>query len=184
MSRLDEHEKQLFQQIKEYAQRKRVSATTLARWQAWQDEDKAALLSLLQDLQCGENHLKGLLDWLEEIALRDTCSIVDILGRRELQKIQTMSGSRNDKLKAAKKTLRKIRYPRLTQLEENTCQAVKALDLGRAVQVSLPPDFEGDEITVSLKAKNVQELGDRLVQLQQRIEDGGFQRVFEALDEV
>ena len=184
MSILDEQEKTLAQQIEEYAQRKRVSATTLARWQAWQEEDQGTLFALLQDLQCGENHLKDLLDWLEEIALRDGCRITDVLGRSELRRIQTMPGSRNDKLKAAKTTLRKIRYPRLTQLEENARQAVKALDLGQVVQISFPADFEGDEITLTLTARNVQELRERLSQLQHRVEDGGFQRVFDTLDEV
>ena len=80
--------------------------------------------------------------------------------------------------------LRKIRYPRLTRLEENVRQAVKALDLGRTVQVSFPSDFEGDEVTLTLTVRNVHELRDALAQLQQRLSDGRFQRVFDALDEV
>ena len=171
-------------QIAAYAQRKRLSGTTLARWQAWPGTDRAALLFLLQDLQCGENHLKDLLDWLEEIAARDEQTIADILERRELRRARATPGSRNDKLKAVKTALRKIRYPRLTRLEENVRQAVKALDLGRAGQVSFPPDFEGDEVTVTLTARDVHALQDGLSQLQQRLDDGRFQRVFDALDEV
>ena len=184
MATLHEQEKQLAQQIAAYAQRKRLSLTTLARWQAWQAADQAALFSLLQDLQCSENHLKDLLDWLEEIAVRDGEAIADILEQRALRRARTTPGSRNDKLKAVKAVLRKRRYPRLTRLEENIRQAVKALDLGRPVQVSFPPDLEGDEVTVTLTARNVHELQDRLSQLQQRLKDGRWQRVFDALDEV
>ncbi len=184
MSTPDEQKQQHAQQLAAYAQRKRLSATTLARWQAWQDADRAALFSLLQDLQCSENHLKDLLDWLEEIALRDGEAIADILEQKTLRRARATRGSRNDRLKAIKAVLRKRRYPRLTRLEENTRQAVKALDLGRPVQISFPPDFEGDEVTVTLTARNVQELQDRLAQLQQRLTDGRFQRVFDALDEV
>lgn len=180
----DEHQQQQAQPVAAYARRKHLSAPTLARWQAWQAADQAALLSLLQELQCGENHLKDLLDWLEEIAGRDGDAIADILEHRALRRARTTQGSRNDKLKAVKAVLRKIRYPRLTQLEENARHAVKALDLGRAVQLSFPPDFEGDEVTVTLTARNVQELQDCLSQLQQRLDDGRLQRVFDALDEV
>ena len=172
------------QQIAAYAQRKRLSSTTLARWQAWPAADQAALLSLLQDLQCGENHLKDVLDWFEEIAARDEQTVADILERRELRSARTAPGSRRDKLKAVKTVLRKIRYPRLTRLEENVRQTVRALDLGRAGQVSFPPDFEGDEVTLTLTVRNVHELRDVLSQLQQRLDDGRFQHVFDALDEV
>ena len=182
MAKQDEQEHA--RRIAAYAQRKRLSGTTLARWQAWPATDQAALFSLLQDLQCGENHLKDLLDWLEEIAARDEQSVTDILERRELRSARTTPGSRHDKLKAVKTMLRKIRYPRLTRLEENVRQAVKALDLGRVGQVSFPPDFEGDEVTLTLTVRNVHELRDVLSQLQQRLEDSRFQRVFEALDEV
>ena len=171
-------------QIAAYARRKRLSDTTLARWQAWPATDRAALFSLLQDLQCGENHLKDLLDWFEEIAARDERTVADILEQRELRSARATPGSRHDKLKAVKTALRKLRYPHLTRLEENVRQAVKALDLGRTGQLSFPPDFEGDEITVTLTVRNVHELRDGLSRLQQRLDDGRFQRVFDALDEV
>ena len=182
MATRDEQEQT--RQIAAYAQRKRVSGTTRARWQAWPATDQAALFALLQDLQCGENHLKDLLDWLEEIAARDEQTVADILERRELRSARATPGSRYAKLKAVKNGLRKIRYPRLTRLEENVRQAVKALDLARTGQISFPPNFEGDEVTVTLTARNVHELRDGLSRLQQRLDDGRFQRVFDALDEV
>ena len=182
MAKQDEQEQT--RRIAAYAQRKRLSDTTLARWQAWPATDQAALFSLLQDLQCGENHLKDLLDWFEEIAARDEQPIADILERRELRSARATPGSRHDKLKAVKTRLRKLRYPHLTRLEENVRQAVKALDLGRTGQLSFPSDFEGDEVTLTLTVRNVHELRDALAQLQQRLDDGRFQRLFDTLDEV
>ena len=182
MAKQDEQEQT--RQIAAYAQRKRLSDTTLARWQAWPATDQAALFSLLQDLQCGENHLKDFLDWFEEIAARDEQPIADILERRELRSARATPGSRHDKLKAVKTKLRKLRYPHLTRLEENVRQAVKALDLGRTGQLSFPSDFEGDEVTLILTVRNVHELRDALSQLQQRLDDGRFQRMFDTLDEV
>ncbi len=182
MAKQDEREQT--RRIAAYAQRKRLSDTTLARWQAWPATDQSALFSLLQDLQCGENHLKDLLDWFEEIAARDEQPIADILERRELRSARATPGSRHDKLKAVKTKLRKLRYPHLTRLEENVRQAVKALDLGRTGQLSFPSDFEGDEVTLILTVRNIHELRDALSRLQQRLDDGRFQRMFDTLDEV
>ena len=171
-------------QLAAYARRKRLNATTLRRWQAWPTEDQAALLTCAQELQLGENHLKDFLDWLEEIALRDETAIQAVLEQSAILNALAAQGSRNDKLKAVKTALRKMRYPRLTQLETSARDALKALDLGRSVQISFPPAFEGDEITVTFHARNTPELQERLSRLQQRVDDGGFQRMFDVLDEV
>lgn len=170
--------------VADYARGKRLSAATLARWQAWPSDDRAALLSLVQDLRCGENHVKDLLDWLTEIAQRDACSIADVLAADAPRRAATQPGSRTDRLKAVKAALRKRRFPLLTRLEENTRHAVRALDLGRSVRISFPESFEGDEVTINLTARSVDELRAHCDRLQQRLADGGFARVFAALDNI
>jgi hypothetical protein len=167
-----------------YAQTKRLSPQILARWQNWSEEDQAALLAVTQELQLGENHLRDFVDWLEEILAREGGTIQEILSRDEIRQPLEAKLSRNDKLKAVKDTLRRIRYPRLSRLEAELRAAVKALDLGNRIQVSFPPSLEGEEIRVELKAGNLQELTDNLHRLQQRVEDGSLQRLFALFDEV
>jgi hypothetical protein len=174
----------LAEQVAAYAQEKHLHAQTLARWQAWREDDQAAFLALAQDLQLGENHLRDFLDWLEEIAVRDGGTIRDLLARPEVRRPLDAKLARNDKLKAVKDALRKVRYPRLSRLEEDLRAAVKALDLGGRVRVSFPPAYEGDEVTVEIKARNVKELGDSLARLRQRLDEGTFQQVFDLLDQV
>ena len=171
------------EQIATYARHKHLSAQTLARWQAWTEEDQTALLSLAEELQLGENHSRDFLDWLEEIVLRDGGAIHSLLARPELRRPLDAKLSRNDKLKAVKDALRKLRYPRLSRLEDDLHTAVKALDLGGRVRISFPPAFEGDEVTVEIKARNVKELGESVTRLRQRIDDGALQRVFDLLDQ-
>lgn len=172
------------EQIATYAQEKRLSLQTLSRWKAWGEEDQAALLVVAQKLQLGENHLRDFLDWLEEITARDGGTVRELLARTDIHQPLQSTLSRNDKLKAVKAALRKIRYPRLSRLEEDLRVAVKALDLGNRIQVSFPPTLEGEEITVELKARNLQELTDNLRRVQRRIEDGAWQRLFTLFDEV
>ena len=170
--------------IAAYAEVKRLSPQTLARWKAWSEEDQGALLAVARELQLGENQLRDFLDWLEEITARGGGAARDLLTRGEVQSPLRGKLSRNDKLKAVKEALRKIRYPRLSRLEEALRAAGKALDLGGRIQVSFPPSLEGEEITVELKARNVQELADHLQRLQQRVEDGSLRRLFALFDEV
>lgn len=167
-----------------YAQQKHLNPQTLGRWQAWTEPDHKALWEFVQELQLGENHLHDFLDWCEEIALRDGRTIADLLSKPELRHPLDAKLGRNDKLKAVKDALRKLRYPRLSRLEEDLRAAVKALDLGRQVQVSFPPSLEGDDITIEIKARNVKELSDNLARLGQRVDDGMMQRLFELLDRV
>ena len=175
---------QLNEQIATYAHEKRLSPQTLARWSAWSEEDQAAFLVVVQVLQLGENHLRDFLDWLEEITARDGGVVRELLTRTDIHQPLQSKLSRNDKLKAVKEAVRRIRYPRFSRLEEDVRAAVKALDLGNRIQVSFPPTLEGEEITVELKACNPQELTDNLRRLQQRVDDGSLLRLFALFDEV
>ena len=172
----------LTERVLAYAQLKRLSPQTLARWQAWVEPDQAALFELVYELQLGENHLRDFLDWCEECVARDGGAIAELLARPAIRQPLTAKLGRNDKLKAVKEALRKIRYPRLSRLEEDLRTATKALDLGGRVRVSFPPSLEGDEVTVEIKARNVKELHESLERLQQRLGDGGMQSLFDLLD--
>ena len=172
------------EQVAAYAQLKRLNPQTLARWQAWTEADQAALWEIVNELQLGDNHLRDFLEWCEEIALRDGGIITELLARPEIRQPLTAKLGRNDKLKAVKDALRKIRYPQLSRLQEDLRTAIKALDLGGRVRVSLPPSLEGNEITVEIKAKNEKELRDSLQRLQQRLDNGAIQRLFEQFDQV
>jgi len=167
-----------------YAREKHLSTPTLQRWQSWSEEDQAALLPIARELQLNENQLRDFLDWLEEIVARDGVTIRGVLGRPELQHPLETKLSRNDKLKAVKDALRKLRYPRLSQLEDDLRAAIKALDLGNRVRVSFPAALEGNEITIEIKARTSEEVRDTVLQLQQKLEDGSLQRVFDLLDEI
>ena len=171
-------------QLAEYAQQKHLSPQTLSRWQGWTEEDQVAFLSLVQDLQIGENHVRDFLDWCEECVLRDGGTIVELLARSEIHQPLMLKLGRNDKLKAVKDALRKIRYPHLSRLEDDLRAAIKALDLGGRVQISFPPSLEGDEMTVTIKARNAKELQDSVERLHERLGDGAIQRLFSLLDQV
>ena len=166
-----------------YAEQKRLSQPTRARWQAWAESDQHALLSLAHALQLGENHVRDFLDWLEEIVLRDGGSIAAVLQRPEMRRPLQLKQSRNDRLKAVKEALRKLRFPRIARLEHELQAGVKALKLGRQVRIAFPPAFEGDEVTLEVRVKSAEDLDAVLSRIRQRLTDGSFQHLFDLLDE-
>lgn len=166
-----------------YAEQKRLSQATLARWQAWQATDRQALLTVAQELRLGENHLRDFLDWLEEIVLRDGGSIAAVLQQPAVRRALKLGRSRNDKLKAVKDALRRLRYPEIARLEHELRACVKALALGPQVRVAFPPAFEGDEVTLEVRVKSAKDLDAVVSRIRQRLTDGTFQRLFDLLDE-
>jgi hypothetical protein len=60
---------------------------------------------------------------------------------------------------------------------------VRDLALGAGVAVRLPPGLDGDEVIVELRARRVDELRGASERLQAAVNGGGFDRVFDILDE-
>ncbi len=167
-----------------YASRKRLSERTRSRLLTLSEKDGLALFLFIKDLGCGENHTKDLLDWVEEIATRDECRFEDVLTGKTVSAARTVRGTRSDRLKAVKLALRKIRYPRLSRLEEDAKATIRALDLPRAIKVSFPEHFEGNGVTLTLKADNTADLEELVAQLQKLVAEGSFDPVFEVADDL
>src|SRR5688572_33062106 len=75
--------------IRDYANSKGFHRQTLDRWLGWQPSDQDALQEIAVGLKVSENHLRDLMDWLEEIALRDDSNISVILKRPAIDSIKT-----------------------------------------------------------------------------------------------
>ena len=102
--------------FRNFAASKGFHAQTLSRWLSWQAADRTALAKLVLDLKIGENHLRDLMDWSEEIALRDGIAIAAIIASKAIDDIATDPRlGRADKVKRIKESLRRLRFPRLAR---------------------------------------------------------------------
>jgi hypothetical protein len=146
--------------IRDYAKAKSFHWQTLDRWLAWQPEDQAALARIALPLKVGENHLRDMMDWLEEISLRDNAKIHQILTRPAICAIETGPRlGRADKLKRIKEQLRGWRFPRLAKMEESIRAKIQALKLPAEIHLSVPPGLEGGRLQVEFSAGSVAEFG-------------------------
>jgi hypothetical protein len=169
----------IHQQIEAYCRLKGFHPQTRSRWLAFRVDDREALLGLAQELKLGENHFKGLLDWLEEIALRDGTGIAAVLSREELSRIATDPRlGRNDKLKRIKDELRRLRFPRLARIEEEIQRRVRGMNLDPRVRLMVPAGLEGGTVTVEMRAGSSDELQRLSAELARAVEGDEMKAIF------
>jgi hypothetical protein len=146
-------------QIHQYAKGKGFHPQTLKRWLAWDEPAGDALFRLAIGLKVGENHLRDLMDWLEEIALRDQSTIEEILASKPITDIESDPRlGRADKLKRVKEEFRRLRFPRLAQIESSIRVRIQELKLHPEIRLTVPPGLEGGRLRVELTASTPQEL--------------------------
>ena len=152
--------------IRDYAKTRGFHRRTLDRWLGWQPADQDALEEIAVSLKVSENHLRDMMDWLEEISLRDDSNISAILKRPAIYSIKTDPRlGRADKLKRIKEHLRRWRFPRLAAIEESLRAQIRALKLPADIELSVPPGLEGGRVHVTFSAgsqREFEELTDRL----------------------
>jgi len=131
----------------------------LARWLAWDQPDRDALYRLAFALKIGENHLRDLMDWLEEISLRDGLQVRQILGNGAVSDVESDPRlGRADKLKRIKDQIRRRRFPRLAQTEDSIRARVQELKLQPEIRLTVPPGLEGGRLRVEFDASSQDEL--------------------------
>ena len=168
--------------IRAYAKGKGFHAQTLDRWLGWEPADQDALEELAVSLKISENHLRDIMDWLEEIALRDHSKIHEILTRDALFSIKTDPRlGRADKLKRIKEQLRRWRFPRLAAIEESIRAKIRALKLPAEIDMSVSPGLEGGRLQVEFAAGSVADLQKLTDRLRDAAATGSITEIFELL---
>ena len=169
-------------QVREYAKARGFHPGTLTRWLGWEPPASAALCRLALALKIGENHLRDLMDWLEEIALRDGRAIDTILADRVIADIQTDPRlGRADKLKRIKEEVRRQRFPRLAQIEDALRARIAALKLQPEITLSAPIGLEGGRLRVEFSASSQQELKRLAAKLADAADQEAIREVFALL---
>jgi hypothetical protein len=145
--------------ICDYAKAKAFHPRTLERWLSWQPADRSALADFAIPLKMGENHLRDMMDWLEEIALRDRATIHAVLNSRPVAECaEDPRLGRGDRLKRVKEQVRRMRFPRLAETEDAIRARIQSLKLQPEIRLSVPPGLEGGRLQVEFHAGSREEL--------------------------
>lgn len=170
------------EQIRQYAQEKGFRPSTLERWLSWAETDKDALFGLAGALRIGENHVRDLIDWLEEISLRDGTTIREILAAGPVPGIQTDPRlGRADKLKRIKEQIRRVRFPRLSATEDLVQTRIRDLGLKAPIKLTAPPGLEGGRLYIEFHAASHQELRELIGKLAEAAKNITMTEIFALL---
>jgi ribonuclease D len=166
-----------------YAAQRKFSDTTVERWQRLDAADAAALSGLTHDLRLGENQLRDLWQWAEEIAERDKISIATVLETEPVITLRRRKLGRNDKLKLIKTALQRRRFPQLAAAEDRLAALVRTLALPRTIRVVLPEHLEGEEVRVEIVVRDAAALRQAAAQLLAAANTPACAALFDALGE-
>jgi hypothetical protein len=170
------------EEILNYGKSKGFHPRTLERWLKLTEPARKALLELVQELKMGENHFRDIVDWVEEISLRDGVELKEVLGRDSVSKILSDPRlGRSDKLKRLKEELRRIRFPRLARLEREIQERIRALKLAPQIHISVPSGLEGGVLMVQMKSGSRPELKRLIEELGQVVEKEPLKEIFDLL---
>ena len=167
-------------EIQTYCRMRGFSLRIEARWLALNDADRASLFDLMQEVKAGENHLKDVLDWLEEIALRDGVGIATLVKNLSAT-IDDPRLGRNDKLKRVKDELRRLRFPRLARVEDEIQRRVRELKLAKGISLTVPVGLEGGSVTVKIEAGSADEMRALVRSVAGAVESGPMNEIFALL---
>jgi hypothetical protein len=148
---------QMEEEIKIYILKEEVSRTNIRRISNLSPKDRMALLSLISPLKLGENRLREILTFLEEITKKDRLTILEILKRPEIQAILSHQElTPPQKADRMKKALMGLRYPRMYKMEEKFEKKRKELSLPSNVSLNHLPFFEGKGLKVEFQFETVE----------------------------
>ena len=126
------------EEVKRYVLKEEVSRSNIRRLAAFSAEDRREAMILLTSLKLGENSLREMLTLLGEIGKRDHSGVKKILHLREIEEVLSHPElTSTQKTERIKKVLVRLRYPRMSRLEEQFER--KRRDVNLPPGVSLHP---------------------------------------------
>lgn len=149
---------ELSRRVDDFAAAHRLPAPLLEQWRGLAGADAAAVADLAERLRLGENHLRDVLEWADEIAIRDGSSIAAVLAAEPLRAALGRDLGRNEAIKAVREALRRLRFPRLVETEERLARQVRELRLPPNVRLVLPANLNDTEVRVEIRAGDAEAL--------------------------
>jgi len=124
----------------------------------FKSEESLALFNLLKACRANLNETRELISLiLETAALHDTEPIAFIKTQMN-QLVASEPSSERRRLHILRKSLRNERYPILSTAEAKFKGAIGRLDLGNKCRIEPPQYFEGEDISIIIRAANYEEL--------------------------
>ena len=167
--------------MKEYVLKEEVSRSNIRKLANMTPDDRVAILSLISFLKLGENRLREILTFLEEISRKNQWTAKEIVQRGDIQVILSQKEfTPSQKTERVKKLLMDLRYPRMRQLEEEFVRKRRDLHLSFNVSLHHQPFFEGKGLRVEFQFETMEEFRTILSSLSQLADKEEFMELIQS----
>jgi len=159
-----------------------VSRSNIRKLANLTPEDRVAILLLISPLKLGENRLREILTFLEEISRKGQCQAKEIVQRADIQVILSQKEfTPSQKTERIKKVLMDLRYPKMAQLEEGFQKKRKDLNLPSRISLHHSPFFEGRELKVEFQFETMDEYLGIVLSLSELADKKEFKELIQSL---
>lgn len=173
---------QMEDEIKTYVLKEEVSRFNIRKLAALDPDDRKAVLSLISPLKLGENRLREVLTFLEEISRRNQCTVREIVKQPKIQAILSQKElTPSQKTERVKKVLMTLRHPKMHQLEEEFEKRRKSLNLPSNISFHHQPFFEGRGLKVEFQFETREEYKAILSTLSQLVDKEEFKELIQSV---
>lgn len=140
------------------------------------DNQVPMLEYLLLKYNLNNNESRQVMQIVEEIALRDLKSILEVVSQAE-DAINTENKGKNE----LRQELRRMRYPDLSAVEAKFKKAVQDLKLPNQINLLINQFFEGNDLEFRIKVKSTDELSQALHSLEGSLGSGDIEKLLNIL---
>jgi ParB family chromosome partitioning protein len=143
-------------------------------------EDREVFMHLLSQVHLSASKQDEILNYCNDIAVRDGVPYREILQDAEVHQIlEQEKPTRSQKGDQVRFRLRKMRFPRLSQREEKFLKQRKALHLPSGVQLLPPPFYEGQTFRLQIEFEDRQGLTEKAAYVMGLVENNNFNELLE-----
>jgi hypothetical protein len=156
-------QKELFEaRLRRWSDAKSLPPFHVQKWLGLDEPGRTRLLEIAEMLKMRAGQCIAALALLEEIAVRESQSIAEILERAVLRRILNSPGSGPGRARAMLDELRTLRYPRLKRAAKRLADQVTAMKLPPSVKILLPRDLASDEVRIQIVTHGSAEMEEAL----------------------
>lgn len=147
--------------LQSFLQDRQVEGEFRAQLLALDAGTQAAVGQLVSVLAPSANALRELLSMATDVAARDRVTLQDVLSEREILTLvadldsQQRSSNKKQLFAEVKQHLFARRYPEVARVQSRLAALQKEIATRFGLRVELPPELEGDTLSVSIKARSV-----------------------------
>jgi len=125
----------------------------------WDEDSHRVIEEILTALRPGVNKCRELLERVDEIARRDGRTPSEILETKEVQDpLKNADLTPPEKFNAIHNFIKTLRFPNLTDLQEQVWRALDQLKLDNRIKLRVPENFEKEQFRIDLQFSSTEEL--------------------------